>query len=462
MKFNAEQSAAIQSTRSRVAVIAGAGTGKTATIIGRYAQMLKTIKPEHIVIVTFTVRSAGELKRRIEVGMLPEPGYVGTIHGWCAKFLPPDIGVAPERVTKMVEERACEIMAGEAFPTPIEIATGEGKNYNAYQFYRSYLERNALVDYDMLLDLALQVFSRSETESSRLHVIVDEYQDTGPVERQIYALFGSVFAVGDPRQTLYGWRGACGWDQSELDGWEVHQLSETYRVPSEIVKRVNTIPFPFTPLSSARDGGEYSMAPLENWITRNGLVSGVVLCRSNKDVSHYSRVMREKGWPIRTAVDVSSMFEQYTDYLAARLSPSNNAIVEAFLRKWDPGFDEIKALADKAMVGIAQIATLGEPDERLLAEESVAEMIRLYPDEQERLMAMLATRYNLEEGPGFLVTTVHQAKGLEWDNVCFVAPSWFADNEDNRMILYVAMTRAKQRFNLDLSQMKVAPRWLGV
>lgn len=459
MNLTEEQLAAVQSESKRTAVIAGAGTGKTATIVGRYQHMLKTIPPSKIVIVTFTVAAANELKRRLEVGLLPAPGYVGTIHGWCAGVMPPDVAVAPESVAKMAEEMATELITGESFPDPEEIASGEALKSRVYNFYTQYLARNSLMDYDMMLRYAL----RESPNPIDLHLIVDEYQDTGPVERQIYDKFMSVFAVADPRQTLYGWRGAAGFDPVQMNAWKVYDITRSYRVPGEIANVVNRIRFDgVLPLVSVNSGGEFSVGDVERWIVDNALISGTVLCRSNREVTQYTDQLKDNGVPVRHAQPPCPALVQYADWLAAKLNPKNDAIIETFIRRWTPLHAQVIEDAKNAMVGVASVAEIGEPHESLLQHPAVDEMIRLYQDDSERLLAIYNLRYTIAEGAGFLVTTIHQAKGLEWDNVCLILPQWFKETEENKRLLYVAMTRAKKRLCIDPAKNRVVPKWIGL
>ena len=466
-----EQLGAVTSSSQKTMVLAGAGSGKTAVIVARYGYLLRNgSEPNDVVILTFTVKAASELKARIADCGLKEPEFVGTIHGWCVRFLPNGYAIAPDRVSKMAEEWVCEVMPGEAFPSPNEIAALNIETTSrAYKAYAAYLLRNGMYDFDMLLKLALASVSVAGEVSD---LIVDEYQDTGPVEKLIFDSFrGNKFIVGDTRQSLYGFRGASEWDVDGMakDGWVVYHLTPTYRCTSEICDRVNRIQF------NAADQGKGSCPDLfpifrgghvtdgcdpVAWIHEHQLIDATILCRSNREVQDLERRLEESGFPVLKAVSTSDQLQQYTDWLACSIFPENNLVVDLFLRRWSPR-DHEAALheASKHMVGIAAVTTVTITS-GLSMDREVAEMVRLYPDDLERLAALYSLRHSSSQGPGFRVMTVHQAKGLEWANVCVVLPNWFKDSLENKRILYVAMTRCSSRLHMATSHIMVVPAWV--
>ena len=462
-----QQLAAVTTDVSHAMVVAGAGSGKTAVIVERYRHLLsKGADPQSIVIVTFTVKAAAELKARIDKAGLPEPEYVGTIHGWAVRYLPEGYAVAPERVAKMAQEWACEMMPGEAFPDPVEISSIEIANRSRiYKAYTAYLLRNGMYDFDMLLK---QAFNVAKDQPQSVHLIVDEYQDTGPVERLIYSQVAkSQFVVGDPRQSLYGFRGAAEWDVGGMiaGGWTLFSLTITYRCTEEICWRVNRVKFDgewANPLvaSSMRTGVVTEGDGVVKWVSDNLLLDATILCRSNREVQEIEGALETAGLPVIKSVAPSEAVEQYTDWLATKLSPENDAIVEAFLRRWEPAAHEAAMeKAHKRMVGVAAVTSI-EARDSWTWDPVIQDMIVMYPDDLERLAALYHLRYTIGDGPGFRVMTVHQSKGLEWRNVCFVVPKWFNDNLDSRRIFYVAMTRASERLHLATSHLKVVPSWV--
>ena len=95
--LNEEQKIAVRTTEGPVRVIAGAGTGKTRALTGRYCYLVDMlgVAPKNILCVTFTNRAAGEMKARIRraLGDDLDLGYVCTIHAFCVQLLKEDANV---------------------------------------------------------------------------------------------------------------------------------------------------------------------------------------------------------------------------------------------------------------------------------------------------------------------------------------------------------------------------------
>lgn len=455
-----EQNNAATSSFASVEVVAGAGSGKTATIIGRYRHLVD-MHPNgvRVVIVTFTIAAANELKRRIEASCLPAPEYVGTIHGWCARFLAPEMAVASENVAKFAKDWALNVIPDEGWPKEIEISEFANPDTfpRVYKAYVQYLARNGMVDYDGLLRGAVNAPPGDPAFDA--HLIVDEFQDTGPLERQIYERFSrSATFVGDPRQALYGWRGARDW----IPSLNSYRLTQSFRVPTEHAKAINKIQFGMDPMVAVNPGGCVTRLATSKWIREHSLISGVVLCRSNRDVTETIARLREDEIEVLTSNDLSSEFQQYRDWLGVHLNPTNQLLLTQFLQTYaHETFDKYDALSKRTLKPLNDLVGIDPiPPASVLHDAMVQEFIELYPDPVERLIAMQQAKPTPDSGIGWRVMTIHQAKGLEWPNVSVVIPSWFKETPENRNLLYVSMTRASAHINVDCSKLPVAPGWI--
>lgn len=455
-----EQNNAATSSFPKVEVVAGAGSGKTATIIGRYEHLVEGHEdPMRVVIVTFTIAASNELKRRIEASELPVPGYVGTIHGWCTRFLPPEMAVASENVAAFAKDWALNVIPDEGWPKEIEISEFANPDQfpRVYKAYVQYLARNGMVDYDGLLRGAIN--QTGQDAEFNVHLIVDEFQDTGPLERQIYERFNrSGTFVGDPRQALYGWRGARDW----IPSLNSYRLTQSFRVPTEHAKAINKIPFGMEPMVAVNPGGCVTRLPTAKWIREHNLISGVVLCRSNREVNETTARLREDEIDVLQHNDLSSEFQQYRDWLGVHLNPTNQLLLTQFLQTYaKETFDKFDEISQRSFKPLNELVGIDpNPPQSVLHDEMVAEFIKLYPDPMERLIAMQQAKPPADTGIGWRVMTIHQAKGLEWPNVSVVIPQWFKDTQENRNLLYVAMTRASVQINLDCSKLPIAPGWI--
>lgn len=466
MKLTTEQQVAATAKEPRVSVTACAGAGKTTLIVARYAQMVSSgIDPKSIVIVTFTVKAAEELKDRLRKAKTPEPNYVGTIHSFAMRYLPDDITVAPDKISKVAEEWACGIHTDETFPSSTKIYAGQGGRI--YGAYTNRLLHQGMVDFDGLLSHLLDC-RRSLAD---LHVIVDEFQDTGPWEREIYNSFATVFCVGDSRQSLYGFRGASG---TMLENSTRYALTNSWRVPHVVKAAVNQIQFdgedPMEEEAWNAGQGDYSVGGIVPWIKEGALLDGVVLCRSNREVEFWKDKLKSEGIELVYQKPISPAILKYTDWLAVECAPGNDMVFRAYLEAWVPEIVEVVAQESSRL-----LLTMSETAKRLVLEgkpydlspvfsvveaQEVDYYTELYPDPRERLAAL----YRLKDEPydtiGWRVMTIHQAKGLEWDNVAVVLPRFFDNRLENRRLLYVAMTRTKKRLIIQPDSTSPLPDWI--
>ncbi|MBA3361252.1 MAG: ATP-dependent helicase [Acidimicrobiia bacterium] len=260
-----EQLAVVEYPLAPLRVAAGAGTGKTATIAMRIVRLVTElgIEPESILSITFTNKAAAELADRIRaaLGTRVEGGReieVHTYHGFAHQILR-EYGalVGVERATQVITPTFSRqlievVMAGVDLPSlnpanranvddirslgsalgdnllvPDDIAVPDPAPHKAWESRTSLLKalrayqhektRRGVVDYaDLILAAHRLVESypevAGEIRSRYQAVMLDEYQDTNPAQRELLRkLFGNGFpitAVGDVDQTIYEWRGA--------------------------------------------------------------------------------------------------------------------------------------------------------------------------------------------------------------------------------------------------------------
>lgn len=199
------------STAENVCAIAGPGSGKTHVLIERYSEF----PDPGTHIVTFTNAAAKELIHRIQAAMLPAPKFVGTLHSLAMRMIKAHL--MPE-MTLLDEESAEDIMVTTLKDLRSKLSTKRlrecledgGKTQPeklAVMSYRARLRENKCEDYDTLLLTFKDLLERKPIKISRL--MVDEYQDSGSVDHAIYGALqcDSKFIVGDPDQSIYGFRG---------------------------------------------------------------------------------------------------------------------------------------------------------------------------------------------------------------------------------------------------------------
>jgi DNA helicase-2/ATP-dependent DNA helicase PcrA len=257
--LNPAQREAVHTLQGPVLVIAGAGTGKTLTLVHRLAELVRSGVPaESILLLTFTRRAAGEMIARASA--LPGGGCErvagGTFHSFANATLRrhgPAIGI-PATFTILDQSDTFEILSGirsdlelskrgRGFPRRETIAAILSKAANKQttiqevlrkeypqfrheaavldkigKLYTKYKEERLLLDFDDLLLRLLQLLETRPDVRERIarrygQVMVDEYQDTNELQARITRALagesGNVMVVGDDAQSIYAFRGAC-------------------------------------------------------------------------------------------------------------------------------------------------------------------------------------------------------------------------------------------------------------
>ena len=245
--LNDEQAAAVAHGGGPLMVLAGAGSGKTRVVTRRIARLLQSgVRPGQILAMTFTNKAAGEMAHRVaELG----GGYVrvATFHSACARFLrqdghhlgyPADFSIydVQDRDT-LIKELMEDLGIGSAQAKPSLLGQWISKLKNAamkpsdmgggsdvarlveriWTPYHERMRKVGALDFDDLLGVFLQILREQPEVAERYRerfpwVLVDEFQDTNRVQYDLLKLLcpppGNLCVVGDPDQSIYGFRGA--------------------------------------------------------------------------------------------------------------------------------------------------------------------------------------------------------------------------------------------------------------
>ena len=269
-------------------ILAGAGSGKTRTVIHRIGHLIaqQGVAPHRILAVTFTNKAAAELKQRLADLIGDGGGGVvsGTFHAISLRFLrryadalgyPRDFQVidADDQralVKRILKER--NIAKDRLHPnylmhwiehqkhagrTPAQCDAFDWNGINMTELYSNYqlqLQRYERMDFsDLILNVVLLMRDHPDIAialKSRFdHLLVDEYQDTNPVQHEwllhLCSEHRNLTVVGDDDQSIYGWRGA---DVSHILDFEriwpgatLHRLEENYRSTAAILALANAV-----------------------------------------------------------------------------------------------------------------------------------------------------------------------------------------------------------------------------
>jgi len=303
-RFNDEQKKAIISDKAHVLCIAGAGSGKTAVLTKKVEFLVKhrSIDPEKILAITFTRKARREMMTRLSEGGLLDSVMVETFNSFCEKILRQhnyliydkpvrvisykdrammvnnalskihmdmskavDMYFSDAQMKGKTEEQLANIFRNDCFfirdyfkfkNKPImesSFETSSVKHEKSVKmviavcnYIEAYMRRYGLRDFaDQLID-TIAFFKKHKDLIPRFdHILIDEYQDVNSTQIQLVDFLSpeNIFCVGDPRQSVYGWRGSdiryiLNFEEKYPD-CEIITLRKNYRSTGHIVDLIN-------------------------------------------------------------------------------------------------------------------------------------------------------------------------------------------------------------------------------
>lgn len=223
--LNPEQLCAVLAKEPAVAVIAGPGTGKTKTLVARIAHLVESlgVPPSSVTAVTFTNQAAKEMRARLEARLGGKAAVsamtIGTFHAVCLGLLDKKPLLGEGEALGVLKE----ILAGEkrkASPRDVLRRVSLVKNGMTAgqaglpgELYEEYLLRLKALGARDLDDLIIDALSVDCAPNGKFtHLLVDEFQDISAAQRKLVRHWSksgeSLFVIGDPDQSIYGFRGA--------------------------------------------------------------------------------------------------------------------------------------------------------------------------------------------------------------------------------------------------------------
>lgn len=287
--LNPDQKKAVETTDGPILILAGAGSGKTRVLTAKVFYLIKekSVDPRHILMVTFTNKAAGEMKKRIDTYLpsdsilktIPLP-FAGTFHSLCAKILrkhghflglSSDFIIYDENDSKDAIKQALEKLELDVkkyhpgglkalisqckneLISPMEylsLARGQYQEQasQVYLEYQQILRENHALDFDDLIFVTVKLFEKSPESAGFYqdlfhYVLVDEYQDTNKAQYVLTKYFAkrwrNLCVVGDASQSIYAWRGADFRNiinfQADYPDVKVFHLEQNYRSTQKIL-----------------------------------------------------------------------------------------------------------------------------------------------------------------------------------------------------------------------------------
>lgn len=438
--LNPEQAKAADYREGHLIVRAGPGTGKTRLLVQRAAGLIEQgFSPEELLLITFTRKAAGELRDRLgEILPSATKVWATTFHSLGHKILAQANGAVPDIIETEERQSIIKNIAEQAElkPSELELAISAHKQkldqepapYLAEPFktYQEALRRADMVDLDDLVrsavlalrdDATLAQFWRKRFH----HVLVDEYQDVNQVQvALLQALAGpktQVAAIGDPDQAIYGFRGA---DRSffarfvrDFSGAMQMELKQNYRNSGPIIRAAQGL------MNAEPDALRPELRPL----AEEGHTPSFIALPSPE---------AEAIWLANT--------------IAALIGGVDSRQVEG------PGQDAFGDYAPRDIAVLYRLHALAPVLQRALEKAGVpVQVASRTPLAETDPLDFKAQRVSL--------LTMHAAKGLEWPVVFIVGLEQGllpylppqrppAPAAEERRLLYVAMTRARERLYL--------------
>ncbi len=582
LPLNAEQRRAVECPSRRLAVLAGAGTGKTATLIARVERLVaEGVSPSGILLLTFTRRAAEEMRRRA-AGAVPDAGriWAGTFHSIAARLLrggpssafraPPDFTVIDEADSRLMmglalnqrgfargdlspEEILAEISYARNAMVPLEdhLPRAFGDRGHAigaaWQILEAQKRAMGVLDYDDLLERWLEGLASPDIVDLHRrrwrHVLVDEFQDNNSLQGRILRAIrpDNLLVVGDLNQSIYAFRGANpeqlssalrsrAWEIVTLgtnyrSGWRILDFANrmmrdsahavTLRAPGGGPGRLSTIPFAnvYTEAAGAARWAaarlrhdpagsiaflaraSYILQPLEIALVRLGvrfekwegvqvaeklevkaLCALLRLALNRRDMPAWQRALQlydgiGEGIARRFAERICFPSMGSEDLFGFDSLPGELARFGAAplleLAGSGTSTDPAAPAVDRAMVLLRPRMERLFPEDHLARGRTLAalrasvssgvtlgalvDQIVVSPDAEEEPPPEAGA-----PGPRVLLTTIHSAKGLEWDRVWVVGagdgqiphPRCSENVAEERRLLYVAVTRARKELTV--------------
>jgi DNA helicase-2/ATP-dependent DNA helicase PcrA len=492
------QKKAVLLKNPNVLAIAGAGSGKTTTLVSKINYLLDAGEdPNKIFCITFTNSAAEEIQLRLN----DDIANISTLHSlgykWLKKISPELNLIDEEEIAEILVDIA-DIVGYRSKSKSKLLALKcnfhkelKDKEKAIKNLYFSKLKSYSLIDYDTIL-VKFASFLKTGIISIPINfLLIDEFQDTSAEDMACYLSLKakSHFLVGDPRQAIYQFRGASSEFIKKCDEYfddlgKVF-LNNNYRSNSSICEVCNSIANNYPPMISTKDIESSASSILPKVVEFRdeydehhyviGLVKNILLNQPNATTALLFRThaVKEKYRKLLLQYDVmeNTPSSGYKDqvilcliFLHIYLNPENafaNKKYLKFLGASDAVITErLKSLPiikfDKEMTVQQNLMNHG------ISQKFIDIVDFPYTADYDIFNAIEAINEfksnSNSDYTSITLSTIHGAKGREWDNViipeCNNAnfPFKGKDTEEERNIFYVACSRAKKTLSLTYSQ----------
>jgi len=560
-ELNAEQRTAVTHEGSPLLVLAGAGSGKTKVLVYRAIYLVNQVhvRPEEIVLLTFTNKAAEEMKQRVAKfgNMEGHLGFAGTFHTFCARFLRiygEQVGLAnnfviydtddSESALKMaIKKLALELKNNKpgmflhlisrlkndlVTKEDLEATAGDEFARRLLSVWRAYdeiLEKANAVDFDDLLIKTVKLLSLPAMREKMMHrynfVLVDEYQDTNKAQFQLTKLLATnpngLMVVGDAAQAIYSFRGADFRNLTllakEYPGLTTVRLPRNYRSTQTILDAAygviaNNVNHPVLKLEAEKALGDkiemveaidekeeamYVVKTAERLTEMDGTLGVLYRTNAQSRAIEEALIKRKIDYKLVGGIRFYDRAEikDLLAYLRAIYNQEDAVSwerIEKLGKRNRMKFEEWLTHNREGLVGksprelleeiIEETGYMGRFDDRdeedIARVENIKELLAV-SGEFSKLAEFLESVALIQSeeiadrksvNVSVTMMTIHAAKGLEFDEVVIVGLEegllphsrsllQKEDIEEERRLMYVAMTRARSRLHLTLTRSRL-------
>ena len=537
--LNQQQREAVETGDGPVLIVAGPGTGKTKTLTSRIAYLCSQgVDAGRILALTFTVKSAHEMQER--VGAILEglaPPAISTFHALGYQILKAaqpatelvfvsevdrlaiirDLPRSQDLRSLSTRELALLISRQKGY---VEDAEAPQSFASLLKYYQAALADKGLIDFDDLLYRAYHYLLhhaevRQRWRDTYDYILIDEFQDTNELQWGLICLLrgtDNLFVIGDPKQSIYGFRGATTkiFERFRQDFPSAREitLQINYRSDIQIVALASAIfperhvlvPHSINPgeVQAIQTLNEYSeaelvVAQIEQGIGGSDLLKATIeskgrtlrdfaiLYRTHQVVKTVQRKLHDSGIPYQV-VGEGSPYEQ----------PEVQTVIGVL--RWLAGGEapNVKGFSTLQVQAILEGIEKDLPPSQLA--QSVAEALQLASDtsRRQRLAQFVGTLVRFDtradglqaclehidyiaqgdfydpEADAVTLLTIHASKGLEFPHVILIAAEEGSlphvrkatptDFDEERRLFYVAITRAMRQLDIMYAQKRAGER----
>jgi DNA helicase-2/ATP-dependent DNA helicase PcrA len=498
MQLNPQQQAAVTTTQGPVVIVAGPGTGKTKTLAERIKHLVedKRVAPQQILALTFTKKAAQEMVDRVGTGGV----VISTFHALCNTILGGQRTFVSEPERLHIIKLLPKDLKQSGIPLrdySLLISLAKNKSGKItdplVNAYNQALHARGLVDFDDLLLMARDLLASDPTKKPNFtYVLVDEFQDTNSLQYELLRLLLSndnIFIIGDPKQSIYGFRGA---DSTIFDAFKKDfphckhiELTINYRSAPQVVALANAI-FPDGPnlIAHRQSTGDVQALKLLNeyseaqWVVDaiQAAIGGsnmnnavhhdnpaslkdfAILYRNRHVAKTVQKYIADSGLPYQVVGEGSPYLQAEVQTLIAILRSCHNppqaagmfteAQVEALLPKIDTSLPPVE-LAEQIIetFAIKKTAAISSFIGIIVRFTTLSNLMQF-------VNTISSQDFYDASAEAITLLTIHASKGLEFPHVFLIAaeegnlPSAKADPTEERRLFYVAATRAKSRLDI--------------